>query len=138
VSIKMFSKFLSFFYQKPQVLAATFRIDRFIDGTSENNTKPIYVGITSGGQQGIRIGEVGEHINVLKSLEKKENELLYTFENNIALSLTRKEDNTIEYDINSPNHKQTGYFRGGYKTISMASDELDEIQGLVSPRSELG
>jgi hypothetical protein len=134
----MFSKFLSFFYQKPQVLAATFRIDRFIDGTSENNTKPIYVGITSGGQQGIRIGEVGEHINVLKSLEKKENELLYTFENNIALSLTRKEDNTIEYDINSPNHKQTGYFRGGYKTISMASDELDEIQGLVSPRSELG
>ena len=138
MSIKMFSKFLSFFYQKPQVLAATFRIDRFIDGTPENNTKPIYVGITSGGQQGIRIGLCGEPINVLKSLEKKENELLYTFENNIALTLTRKDDNTIEYDINSPNHKQTGYFRGGYKTISMASDELDEIQGLVSPRSELG
>ncbi len=134
----MFSKFLSFFYQKPQVLAATFRIHRIIDGAPDNNTEPIYVGITSGGQQGIRIGEVGEPINVLKSLEKKENELLYTFENNIALSLTRKEDNTIEYDINTPNHKQTGYFRGGYKTISMASDELDEIQELVSQRSELG
>jgi hypothetical protein len=128
----MFDTIFKFFYNKVSHthLAATFRIDRIIDGSAENNMKPVTIGIIKNGQQGIRIGEYGEPINILKGFEKKENELQYKFENDVEMYLTRKTDNAIEYEINSPYHKQKGYLRGEYKTISMESSELDEIEGL--------
>jgi hypothetical protein len=128
----MFDTIFKFFYNKvsPTHLAATFRIDRIIDGSAENNMKPITIGIMRNGYQGIRIGEYGDPINVLKALEKKENELEYKFENDVEMRVALNSDNTIKYEINSPHHKQKGYLRGEYKTISMESRELDEIEGL--------
>lgn len=107
--------------QKP-----TFIIDRFIDGGDDK--KSIYVGIIKDGKQGIRIGEVGEPIHKLINFTRIGHyKLIYEFENDVNLSVSRFANNMILYNLRTSKYNQQGCCNSIYKNISMDSSELDEI-----------
>lgn len=107
-----------------------FAIERLIDADCDG--KNLTVGIASGGKQGIRLGADGA-VKHLVSLVKEKESLLYNFEDNTRLVLT-KNNNAIMYTFEMPPGtkivKIDNPLLSLYKTIDMDSSELDAIAEL--------
>jgi hypothetical protein len=116
----------------------TMVIDRII--TSE--PYPIYVGVNGAvGQEGnpyksqvIRVNN--GPLKSLVSFTETQNSLIYNFEDNTKLQLTKRE-NDIVYHIKTEDIEYTSnvnpVVRNHWKTISLASEELDKIASFVRP-----
>jgi hypothetical protein len=120
-----------------------FTIDRLID--SDCDGEILSIGINGNidnnnilSHQGIRLGQYGD-IKRLVSYIKTDNSLVYRFEDNICLTLTKKENNKIMYSFEMPGKTVVKDMDDRivmmYKTIGMASSELDKIAELK--KSEL-
>jgi hypothetical protein len=105
-------------------------LERLIDGGDEK-TKPVYVGVAGREQhQVIRVGQYPEPVHPLKSFVRADDELRYTFEDDIALTLKKSDGGEIAYTLNTPQFTQQSVMRVQYKTLSMRSEELDAIAEL--------
>jgi hypothetical protein len=113
-----------------------FTIDRLIDADCAG--KNLSIGVNSHinpdnmlSHQGIRLGQDGE-IKRLVSFVKADNALIYNFEENTRLTLT-KDDKTkkIMYSFEMPGKtvvkEMDNRIWSMYKTIGMSSKELDKI-----------
>jgi hypothetical protein len=120
-----------FYYIKPSKKATAAKpllIERLIDSSA----KPVYVGVSGGDQhQVIRIGHYPEPVHALRSFVRTDEGLKYSFEDDIALTLKKQPDGTVAYSLVSPEFMQHSVMRIPYKTISMSSEELDAIAGLI-------
>lgn len=107
---------------------SVFIIDRFIDNDCIG--KPLTLGITKGcpQNQGIRYGN--GNVNRLVSFEKKDNSIVYTFENNIRLSLRLTSTQKIIYTFEMPGLLVVKDFYMPYKPIDLYSREFDTIAEL--------
>jgi hypothetical protein len=113
-----------------------FTIDRLID--SDCSGKILTIGVNSNinpnnvlSHQGIRLGQDGD-IKRLISFIKADNSLVYNFEDNTILTLTKNNTtNRITYSFEMPGKKvvkeMDDRIVSMYKTIGMASSELDKI-----------
>ena len=115
-----------------------FTIDRLIDSNCDGEV--LSIGINGNNNpnnilsnQGIRLGQYGD-IKRLISYIKTENGLVYNFEDNIRLTLTKKENNKILYTFEMPGKivvkEMDDQVVMMYKTIGMSSTELDRIAEL--------
>lgn len=121
-----------------------FTIDRLIDANCDGEI--LSVGINNNNidnknilsHQGIRLGQYGD-IKRLVSCIKNENCIVYNFEDNTRLTLTKKENNKIIYSFEMPGKtvvkEMDQRIVNMYKTIGMASTELDKMVELK--KSEL-
>lgn len=119
-----------------------FIIDRLIDANCVDG-KPLAIGVNGKvnpdnilSHQGIRLGQDGD-IKRLVSFVKFNNGLVYNFEDNTNLTLTKNEkNNKIMYSFQMPGKtvvkEMDDYVVGTYKTIGMSSSELDKIAELKS------
>jgi hypothetical protein len=113
-------------------------IDRII--TAE--PYPVYVGVNGAvGQEGnpyktqvIRVNN--GPLKSLVSFTETNNSLIYDFEDNVKLQLMKR-DNDIVYHIKTEDIEYTNNIhpvvRNHWKTISLASEELDKIATFVRP-----
>lgn len=106
-----------------------FKIDRLIDNNC--NGKILKIGINGNNNdecQGIRYGD--DDIKFLKSFIKNNDELIYEFEDNYILKIT-KINNKLMYTFQKPGEliikNIPEIFIKNFKTINMASTELDRI-----------
>lgn len=119
-----------------------FTIDRLID--ADCNGKPLSIGVNSRvdpnnilSHQGIRFGNHNEPIKKLISFIKVDNGLVYEFEDNTRLTLT-KNDKTgaIMYSFKTGDlyvtKEMTHILIKMYKTIEMSSNELDNIAEIIN------
>ncbi len=116
-----------------------FTIDRLIDPDCAG--KPLSIGVNSRvnpdnmlSHQGIRLGQDGE-IKRLVSFVKADNALIYNFEENTRLTLSKNNNtNKIMYSFEMPNKtvvkEMDDRVVAMYKTIGMSSSELDRIAEL--------
>jgi hypothetical protein len=105
-------------------------VERLIDA-GDDRTKPVYVGVVGKEtHQIIRIGRYPAPVHQLKSFVRADGELKYTFENDITLTMKKSEDSKIAYTLTTPAFTQQSVMHVQYKTISMASEELDAIAEL--------
>lgn len=117
-----------------------FTIDRLIDANCVDG-KTLAIGINGNvnpdnmlSHQGIRLGQDGD-IKRLVSVIKFDNCLVYNFEDNTHLTLTKNEKtNKIMYAFQMPGQtvvkEMDDRIMGMYKTIGMSSSELDKIAEL--------
>jgi hypothetical protein len=131
---------LAFYFNKPASPVRSsdtcFRIERLIDPNC--NGKRLTIGITTRSNpynalsnQGIRLGK-DEPIKHLVSFVRTNNALLYVFENNTFLTLTKNSTtNKIVYSLETPETKFSKEIDDDilrmYKTIDMESTQLDAI-----------
>ena len=113
-----------------------FTIDRLIDADCAGNN--LSIGVNSKvnpdnmlSHQGIRLGQDGE-IKRLVSFVKADNALIYNFEENTRLTLTKdNKTNKIMYAFETPGKtvvkEMDDRVLKMYKTIGMSSKELDKI-----------
>ena len=105
-------------------------LERLIDGGDEK-TKPVYVGVAGNKQhQVIRVGQYPEPVHAMRSFVRADDELKYTFEDDIALTLKKSDGGEIAYILTTPDFTQQSVMHVPYKTISMKSEELDAIAEL--------
>jgi len=116
-----------------------FTIDRLIDADCAG--KNLSIGVNSKvnpdnmlSHQGIRLGQDGE-IKRLVSFVKADNALIYNFEDNTRLTLTKDDKtNKIMYAFETPGKtvvkEMDNKIWSMYKTIGMSSKELDKIAEL--------
>jgi len=116
-----------------------FIIDRLIDADCAG--KNLSIGVNSKvnpdnmlSHQGIRLGQDGE-IKRLVSFVKADNALIYNFEDNTRLTLTKDDKtNKIMYAFETPGKtvvkEMDNKIWSMYKTIGMSSKELDKIAEL--------
>ncbi len=116
-----------------------FTIDRLIDADCAG--KNLTIGVNSKvnpdnilSHQGIRLGQDGE-IKRLVSFVKADNALIYNFEENTRLTLTKDDKtNKIMYAFEMPGKtvvkEMDNKVWSMYKTIGMSSKELDKIAEL--------
>jgi hypothetical protein len=116
-----------------------FTIDRLIDADCAG--KNLTIGVNSKvnpdnmlSHQGIRLGQDGE-IKRLVSFVKADNALIYNFEENTRLTLTKdNKTNKIMYAFETPGKTVVKEMNekvwSMYKTIGMSSKELDKIAEL--------
>jgi hypothetical protein len=114
-----------------------FTIDRLIDANCVDG-KTLAIGINGNdnpdnilSKQGIRLGQYGD-IKRLVSFIKADNTLVYNFEDNTRLTLTKNDkNNKIIYSFETPGKtvvkEMDDLVFQMYKTIGMASSELDRI-----------
>ena len=114
-----------------------FTIDRLIDADCVDG-KTLTIGINGKdnpdnilSKQGIRLGQDG-NIKRLVSFIKADNGLVYNFEDNTRLTLTKNDKtNKIMYSFETPGKTVVKEIDdriiGMYKTIGMSSSELDKI-----------
>jgi hypothetical protein len=117
-----------------------FTIDRLIDGDCVDG-KTLAIGVNSHvnpdnmlSHQGIRLGQDGD-IKRLVSFIRADNGLVYNFEDNTRLTLTKNENNNkIMYSFEMPGRtvvkEMDDRIMSMYKTIGMSSSELDRIAEL--------
>lgn len=117
-----------------------FTIDRLIDANCVDG-KPLTIGINGKDKpenilsnQGIRLGQDGD-IKRLVSFIRADNGLVYNFEDNTRLTLTKNDkNNKIMYAFETPGKavvkEMDDRIIGMYKTIGMSSSELDKIAEL--------
>ena len=117
-----------------------FTIDRLIDAECVDG-KTLAIGINGKvnpdnmlSHQGIRLGQDGD-IKRLVSFIRADNGLVYNFEDNTRLTLTKNEKtNKIMYAFEMPGKtvvkEMDDRIMGMYKTIGMSSAELDKITEL--------
>jgi hypothetical protein len=113
-----------------------FTIDRLIDADCAG--KSLTIGVNSKvnpdnmlSHQGIRLGQDGE-IKRLVSFVKADNSLIYNFEENTRLTLSKDDKtNKIQYSFETPGKavvkEMDEKIWSMYKTIGMSSKELDKI-----------
>lgn len=119
-----------------------FTIDRLID--ADCNGKPLSIGVNSKvdpnnilSHQGIRYGNQAEPVKKLISFIKVDNGLVYEFEDNTKLTLT-KSDNTgsilysFKYGDVNVTKEMTPALIKIYKPIAMLSNELDNIGNIIN------
>ena len=85
--------------------------------------------------QSIRINDQ-LNIHRLKYLHESENKLKYTFEDNIELTLDKKDDDIImslKYDNNQIIKPIDDIFKKTYKDIGVCSNEIDKITSFIKP-----
>ncbi len=123
-----------------------FLIDRLIDPNC--NGMEVYIGVNGHvnpnnilSNQGIRLGKHGE-IKRLTSFIKVENGLLYTFEDNIKLAITKNDNNEIIYSLNAYDDlnvtkKMNPRMIKLFKSIGMSSNELDKINDFIKGSNEV-
>jgi len=116
-----------------------FTIDRLIDADCAG--KNLTIGVNSKvnpdnmlSHQGIRLGQDGE-IKRLVSFVKADNALIYNFEENTRLTLSKDDkSNKIIYSFETPGKtvvkEMDNKIWSMYKTIGMSSKELDRIAEL--------
>lgn len=116
-----------------------FTIDRLIDSNCDG--KSLAIGVNGYinpnnilSHQGIRFGQDGE-IKRLVSFIKADNALIYNFENNTRLTLTKDEKTQkIRYSFEIPGKSVVKEIDNKvwsmYKTIDLSSSELDKISEL--------
>ncbi len=116
-----------------------FTIDRLIDADCAG--KNLSIGVNSKvnpdnmlSHQGIRLGQDGE-IKRLVSFVKADNALIYNFEENTRLTLSKDDTtNKIRYSFETPGKtivkEMDDRVWKMYKTIGMSSSELDRISEL--------
>ena len=110
----------------------TFTIDRIIDSDCMGKVLTIGVnGFANSNYQGIRLGEEDE-IKKLLHFSKKDDKLEYEFEDNVKLSIYKTEKKGLMYSLETPNNSIEikdidNKVQESWKTISMTSDELDEL-----------
>ncbi len=116
-----------------------FTIDRLIDADCAG--KSLSIGVNSQinpdnmlSHQGIRLGQDGE-IKQLVSFVKADNALIYNFEDNTRLTLTKNDkSNKIMYAFETPGKvvvkEMDDKVWSMYKTIGLSSSELDKISEL--------
>lgn len=116
-----------------------FTIDRLIDADCAG--KNLTIGVNGHGQpdnilsnQGIRLGQDGD-IKRLVSFVKADNALIYNFEENTRLTLSKDEKtNKVRYSFETPGKtvvkEMDEKVWSMYKTIGMSSKELDKIAEL--------
>ena len=114
-----------------------FTIDRLIDGNCVDG-KTLAIGVNGNdnpdnilSKQGIRLGQDGD-IKRLVSFIRADNGLVYNFEDNTRLTLTKDEKtNKIMYSFETPGKTVVKELDERiwklYKTIGMSSSELDKI-----------
>ena len=113
-----------------------FTIDRLIDGECVDG-KTLTIGINSKdnpdniiSRQGIRLGQDGD-IKRLVSFIRADNGLVYNFEDNTRLTLTKNDKNKVMYAFEMPGRAVVKEIDdriiGMYKTIGLSSSELDKI-----------
>lgn len=123
----------------------SFTIDRLID--SDCDGKALIIGINGKinpnnilSRQGIRLGQDGK-IKRLVSFIKADNGLVYNFEDNICLTLRKNDKNKIVYSFEMPGKtivkEMDDKVLGMYKTIGVASTELDKIVELKESKPQL-
>ncbi len=117
-----------------------FTIDRLIDANCVDG-KTLTIGINGKdnpdnilSKQGIRLGQDG-NIKRLVSFIRADNGLIYNFEDNTRLTLTKNDDkNKIIYSFEMPGKivvkEIDDKIMELYKTIGMSSNELDRIAEL--------
>ena len=117
-----------------------FIIDRLIDANCMDG-KTLAIGVNGKvnpdnilSHQGIRLGQDGD-IKRLVSFVKFNNGLVYNFEDNTNLTLTKNEkNNKIIYSFQMPGKtvvkEMDNKILEAYKTIGMSSSELDKIAEL--------
>lgn len=117
-----------------------FTIDRLVDAECVEG-KNLTIGVNSKvnpdnmlSHQGIRLGQDGD-IKRLVSFIRADNALVYNFEDNTRLTLTKNENNNkIMYAFETPGKtivkEMDDRIVGMYKTIGMSSLELDKIAEL--------
>lgn len=112
-----------------------FTIDRLIDTNCDG--KILSVGVNGNidynnilSHQGIRLGQYGD-IKRLVSCITTDNCIIYNFEDNTRLTLTKKDNNKIIYSFEMPGKtvvkEMDERIVNMYKTIGMASTELDKM-----------
>jgi hypothetical protein len=110
----------------------TFTIDRVVDPDCNGQVLSIGInGLKNSNYQGIRLGEEGE-IKKLLHFSKKDDKLEYEFEDNVKLSVYKTEKKGLMYSLETPNKPIEikdidNKVQESWKTISMTSDELDEL-----------
>lgn len=114
-----------------------FTIDRLIDGECVDG-KTLTIGINSKdnpdnilSKQGIRLGQDGD-IKRLVSFIRADNGLVYNFEDNTRLTLTKNEKtNKVMYSFETPGRAVVKEFDDRiwkmYKMIGLSSSEFDRI-----------
>lgn len=117
-----------------------FTIDRLIDGNCVDG-KTLAIGVNPKdnpdnilSKQGIRLGQDGD-IKRLVSFVKVDNGLVYNFEDNTRLTMTKNnKTNKIMYSFETPGKtvvkEMDDRIVGMYKAIGMSSSELDKIAEL--------
>lgn len=110
----------------------TFTIHRVIDANCMDKVLSVGVnGFKNPNFQGIRLGDESQIYKLLK-FTKNENKLTYEFENNVTLTIYMTEKKELMYSLET-NDKAVemkdidNKLRESWKTISMTSDELDEL-----------
>jgi hypothetical protein len=123
-----------------------FLIDRLIDPNC--NGMEVYIGVNGNvnpnnilSNQGIRIGKYGE-IKHLTSFIKVENGLLYTFEDNIKLTITKNDNNEIMYSLKAYDDMNVTKLMNPrmiklFKSIGMSSNELDKINDFIKTSKQM-
>ncbi len=119
-------------------LGPSMLIDRIIT----NDPYPIYVGVNGEvgkkdnpyGKQVIRVNDGS--LKPLVSFTETNNSLIYDFEDNVKLQLTKRDDDIV-YHIKTNDIDHTSLvnpsIRKNWKTISLTSNELDKIAGFINP-----
>ena len=117
-----------------------FTIDRLIDADCIDG-KTLAIGVNGRdkpenmlSKQGIRLGQDGD-IKRLVSFVKADNALIYNFEDNTRLTMTKNDKtNKIMYSFETPGKtvvkEMDDRIVRMYKTIGMSSEELDKIAEL--------
>jgi hypothetical protein len=110
----------------------TFTIHRVIDGNCVGKVLSIGVnGFENLNFQGIRLGDE-DTIHKLVTFTKSENQYKYEFENNVTFTVYLTEKKELLYSLEMDNvlvkmKDIDNKVRESWKTISMASTELDEL-----------
>ena len=111
------------------IVAEPYRIEVGVCGTvgKENNPYKAQVIRVNNGQ-----------LKSLVNYTETNNSLIYDFEDNVKLQLTKR-DNDIIYHIKTEDIEHTinmhPFVRRAWKTISLKSEELDKIADFVKPRN---
>lgn len=99
----------------------SFLIERII-------TPDIYIGVKTGGKQALKWK--GGYYE-LEACQEYDEKIIFQFENQHFLEISKGFGGIIHYTITTPDEKQIGQvsdtIRKMYKKISMDSDELDKI-----------
>jgi sulfur relay (sulfurtransferase) DsrC/TusE family protein len=94
-------------------------------------TPDIYIGIKSGGKQAFKWKD---RCYELQNCQEYDEKIIFQFENQYFLELSKGFGDIIHYTITTPDEKHIGQIsdtiRKMHKKISMNSDELDKIYKL--------
>lgn len=110
----------------------TFTIHRVVDENCMGKVLSVGVnGFKNPNYQGIRLGDDSQ-IHKLVKFTKTENKLTYEFENNLTLIIYMTEKKELLYSLETNNESVEmkdidNKVRESWKTISMTSNELDEL-----------